>query len=86
MFNGRRIKALARLLAYPRLPEMRPFTWMNHIVTIGPLGPNILLFLFLIFVTLYCFVNHYYYRPPFYGSAPLALRSEWLAMASLPFL
>lgn len=86
MFNGHLIKAIARLLAYPQLPERRPYTWMNYIITIGPMGPNVLLFLFLIFVTLFCFVNKYYYRPPFYGSAPIALRSEWLAMATLPFL
>jgi len=31
-------------------------------------------------------INQYYYWPGFYGSASLYLKSEWIAMATLPFV
>jgi len=85
-FPGQRATAFARAFTYPRLPQRWPFTWANQFITIGPLGANILLLAGLIFVTVLCFNNNNNYRPPFYGSPPLGLRSEWLAMASLPFI
>ncbi|KAK0463998.1 ferric reductase NAD binding domain-containing protein [Desarmillaria tabescens] len=54
--------------------------------TAGNQGQTLLLAAGFLFTTLYCFADTYYYRPPFYGSSPLGLRSEWLAMAMLPFL
>ncbi|KAG9052245.1 hypothetical protein FS842_010248 [Serendipita sp. 407] len=80
-----KLTALLRLLTYPRLPY--PIAKIvNYVWTIGPLGPNILLFIALLYTSLYCWVNEYYYRPPFYGSPPLALRSEWIATALVPFV
>ncbi|PVF99996.1 hypothetical protein CPB86DRAFT_256586 [Serendipita vermifera] len=74
-----------RVLTYPRLPY--PVARIvNPIWTVGPLGPNILLFIVLVFISMYCWVNEYFYRSPFYGSPPLAMRSEWLACALIPFL
>ncbi|KAG7447938.1 uncharacterized protein BT62DRAFT_965662 [Guyanagaster necrorhizus] len=77
--------ALFRLLAYPRVP-----TSVNRFIspwyTAGNQGQTLLLGAGFLFTTLYCFADTYYYRPPFYGSSPLGLRSEWLAMAMLPFL
>ncbi|KAG8830618.1 hypothetical protein FRC17_004625 [Serendipita sp. 399] len=56
--------ALLRLLTYPRLPY--PIAKIVNVVwTIGPLGPNILLFIALVYTNLWCWVNEYYYRPPF---------------------
>ncbi|WWD04408.1 hypothetical protein V865_002477 [Kwoniella europaea PYCC6329] len=77
------IISLLRMLTYPQLPHRQ---WLTWIWTFGPLGPNILLFAGLIFATGFTFINEYYYYPPFYGSAPLYLRSEWIAMATLPFI
>ncbi|OCF78055.1 hypothetical protein I204_02061 [Kwoniella mangroviensis CBS 8886] len=77
------VTSLLRMLTYPQLPHLQ---WLTWIWTFGPLGPNILLFAGLIFATGFTFINEYYYYPPFYGSAPLYLRSEWIAMATLPFV
>ncbi|KAK0459861.1 ferric reductase NAD binding domain-containing protein [Desarmillaria tabescens] len=77
--------ALFRLLAYPRIP-----TSVNRFIspwyTAGNQGQTLLLAAGFLFTTLYCFADTYYYRPPFYGASPLGLRSEWPAMAMLPFL
>nr|XP_019043738.1 hypothetical protein I302_08319 [Kwoniella bestiolae CBS 10118]OCF22668.1 hypothetical protein I302_08319 [Kwoniella bestiolae CBS 10118] len=78
-----KLSAISRLLTYPQLPHRG---WVSYIWTFGPLGPNILLGAGLIFATGFTFINEYYYYPPFYGSAPLYLRSEWIAMATLPFV
>ncbi|RXK35856.1 hypothetical protein M231_06862 [Tremella mesenterica] len=78
-----RILAVARILTYPQLP------YSNRLVliwTFGPLGPNLLLAGGLVLVSLLTWINKYYYYAPFYGSAPLYLRSEWIAMATLPFV
>ncbi|PVG01315.1 hypothetical protein CPB86DRAFT_97231 [Serendipita vermifera] len=77
--------AMARLLTYPRLPYYLA-RFVNHLWAVGPLGPNIMLFLLFVFTSFYCWINKYYYRPPFYGSPPVSLRSEWIAVALLPFL
>ncbi|KIM23350.1 hypothetical protein M408DRAFT_77606 [Serendipita vermifera MAFF 305830] len=80
-----RIIATARLLTYPRLPYSSARV-LNYVWAIGPLGPNIILFIGLLFVSMYCWVNSYYYRLPFYGSPAIALRSEWIATALMPFV
>ncbi|KIY46543.1 hypothetical protein FISHEDRAFT_60309 [Fistulina hepatica ATCC 64428] len=80
-----KVYAVFRYLTYPRLP-----TSVSRFITswykAPSLGPTLLLAAGFVFTTLYCFADTYYYRPPFYGSSPLGLRSEWLAMAMLPFL
>ncbi|OCF42658.1 hypothetical protein I317_03517 [Kwoniella heveanensis CBS 569] len=78
-----RAVALLRLLTYPQLPVNK---WLSLLWTFGPLGPNLLLLAGLLFVSAFTWINQYYYYPPYYGSAPLYLRSEWLAMATLPFV
>ncbi|KAF9021522.1 hypothetical protein BDZ89DRAFT_957440 [Hymenopellis radicata] len=80
-----RAYAIFRYIGYPRLP-----TSVNRFIAPFYTSSNRANFLLLlagfIFTTLYCFAVTNYYRPPFYGSPPLGLRSEWLAMATLPFL
>ncbi|KAF8915378.1 hypothetical protein CPB85DRAFT_1251539 [Mucidula mucida] len=80
-----RAYAISRYIGYPRLP-----TSVNRFITPFYTSSNCASFLLLlagfVFTTLYCFAVTNYYRPPFYGSPPLGLRSEWLAMATLPFL
>ncbi|WVF68300.1 hypothetical protein IAT40_003065 [Kwoniella sp. CBS 6097] len=78
-----RIAASCRLFTYPQPPYNRP---LSLLWTFGPLGPNLLLVGGLLFVSCFTWINEYYYYPPYYGSAPLYLRSEWLAMATLPFV
>ncbi|KIM21864.1 hypothetical protein M408DRAFT_18293 [Serendipita vermifera MAFF 305830] len=80
-----KIIATARLLSYPRLPYPTARI-VNYLWAVGPLGPNILLFIGFLYFNLYCWVNPWYYRLPFYGSPPLGLRSEWIATALLPFV
>ncbi|PBK78328.1 hypothetical protein ARMSODRAFT_947219 [Armillaria solidipes] len=77
--------ALFRLLAYPRIP-IAVNRFISPWYTAGNQGQTLLLAAGFLFTTLYCFADTYNYRPPFYGSSPLGLRSEWLAMAMLPFL
>ncbi|KAK0459862.1 uncharacterized protein EV420DRAFT_294365 [Desarmillaria tabescens] len=77
--------ALFRLLTYPRIP-ISVNRFISPWYTAGNQGQTLLLAAGFLFTTLYCFADTYYYRPPFYGSSPLGLRSEWLAMAMLPFL
>jgi hypothetical protein len=72
-----------RVLTYPRF---RPHNLLDWVWTFGPLGPNLLLIASLLFASCFTWINQYYYFAPFYGSAPLYLRSEWIAMATLPFL
>ncbi|WVQ95851.1 hypothetical protein IAU59_002950 [Kwoniella sp. CBS 9459] len=78
-----KMAALARAFTYPQLPPNR---WSALLWTFGPLGPNLILGAGVVFTTCFTFINKYYYYPPYYGSAPLYLRSEWLAMATLPFV
>ncbi|KAK0228685.1 ferric reductase NAD binding domain-containing protein [Armillaria fumosa] len=77
--------AFFRLLTYPRIP-ISVNRFISPWYTAGNQGQTLLLAAGFLFTTLYCFADTYYYRPPFYGSSPLGLRSEWLAMAMLPFL
>ncbi|KIY72479.1 hypothetical protein CYLTODRAFT_417875 [Cylindrobasidium torrendii FP15055 ss-10] len=77
--------AFARAVGYRRLPTFIG-RFVAPWVTVGNRATTLLLLLGTLFTTLYMFALTYYYRPPFYGSAPLGLRSEWLAMATLPFL
>lgn len=98
-----KVMAISRALTYPRLPY--PIArFINYLWAVGPLGPNILLFILLIFTSFYCWINEWHYRPPFCksslrltpgsnadfrsldGSPPVAMRSEWIAVALLPFL
>ncbi|CAG7852944.1 SubName: Full=Related to ferric reductase {ECO:0000313/EMBL:CCA75406.1} [Serendipita indica DSM 11827] len=81
----KKLLALLRLFSYPRLPYSVSRI-VNTVWTIGSLGPNIMLFIALLFTSLYCWVARYYYSAPFYGSPPLALRSEWIATALIPFV
>lgn len=78
-----RVVAVLRLGTYPRLPhhQLASMLW-----TFGPLGPNLLLVAGLLFASCLTWINKYYYYAQFYGSAPLYLRSEWIAMATLPFV
>lgn len=80
-----KLVALLRVCSYPRLPYSIARI-VNVVWTIGPLGPNIMLFIALLFTSLYCWVARHYYSTPFYGSPPLALRSEWIATALIPFV
>lgn len=80
-----KIFALARLSTYPRLPYGVAHA-VNYVWAVGPLGPNILLFLGLLYASLYCWANPYLFRPPFYGSPPVGLRSEWICVALIPFV
>ncbi|EJD54204.1 hypothetical protein AURDEDRAFT_148086 [Auricularia subglabra TFB-10046 SS5] len=77
--------AMARWAVYARLPW-----WLERriapIYTSGSFAQTAFLGTAFVFCTGWCFGITYYYRPPFYGSSPLGLRSEWLAMAMLPFL
>jgi hypothetical protein len=75
--------AFLRVLTYPRF---RPHSLIDWVWTFGPLGHNLLLIAGLLYASCFTWINQYYYFPPFYGSAPLYLRSEWIAMATLPFL
>lgn len=75
--------AASRAMTYPQLKPSRALSLMW---TFGPLGPNILIFIGLLFSSCVTWIAKYYYYAPFYGSAPLFLRSEWIAMATLPFL
>jgi len=54
--------------------------------TAGPLGPNVILIAGLALASGLPWINQYYYLPRFYGSASLYLKSEWIAMATLPFV
>jgi len=77
------LAAVFRLATYPRL---QPNRLIDMMWTLGPIGPNVLLATGLLFVSCLTWINEYYYYPPYYGSAPLYLRSEWIAMATLPFV
>ncbi|EGG03330.1 uncharacterized protein MELLADRAFT_78600 [Melampsora larici-populina 98AG31] len=72
------LSAFTRMLSYPQSG------WLFGMIPSA--GPSILLFGFLIFSTLACFVPRPYYRPPNFGSPPLSLRSEWIATAMVPWL
>lgn len=76
-FNPK-ISAYARLISYPQS------NWFNGIIPAT--GPSILLFLFLLFTNLICFIPRPYYRPPNYGSSVLGLRTEWVATAMMPWI
>lgn len=75
-----RVAAALRLATYPRTSKY-PSVW-----TWGPLGPNLILLAGLLLASGLTWINSYYYYAPYYGSAPLYLRSEWVAMATLPFV
>lgn len=75
--------ATARGLSYPRL---EPHRVLDAVWSVGAMGPNWILLGGLLFSTAITFINRYYYYLPFYGSSPLYLRSEWVAMACMPFL
>ncbi|WRT69878.1 uncharacterized protein IL334_006869 [Kwoniella shivajii] len=79
-----RLSAISRLFTYPQIPRYQDY--LSWLWIFGPLGPNLILFAGLVFASCFTFINEYYYYPPFYGSAPLYLRSEWIAMATLPFV
>ena len=81
-----KVAAVSRALSYPSLPPTGRFSLLYLLWTFGPLGPNILLGLGLVFASGFTWINQYYYFAPYYGSAPLYLRSEWIAMATLPFV
>ncbi|EGG10769.1 uncharacterized protein MELLADRAFT_93486 [Melampsora larici-populina 98AG31] len=73
-----KISAYARLISYPQS------NWLGGIIPAT--GPSILLFLFLLFTNLICFIPRPYYRPPNYGSSVLGLRTEWVATAMMPWI
>ncbi|KAG0143311.1 hypothetical protein CROQUDRAFT_673009 [Cronartium quercuum f. sp. fusiforme G11] len=73
-----RISAFFRLLSY------RQSGWLYGILPAA--GPTFLLVAFLVFSTALCFGRRPYHRPPAFGSPPLALRSEWVATAMIPWL
>ncbi|WOO83795.1 uncharacterized protein LOC62_05G007315 [Vanrija pseudolonga] len=77
-----RLAAALRALSYPRL---RP-SFLDYFWTGAPLGPNIVIVAGALIATGLTFGNQYYYWAPYYGSSPLCLRSEWIAMATLPFV
>ncbi|WWC66087.1 uncharacterized protein I303_108709 [Kwoniella dejecticola CBS 10117] len=84
--QGRYVPTAAERTAYQaaRIPWAKQV--LSWVWTFGALGPNLVLFAGLLFATGFTFINEYYYYPPFYGSAPLYLRSEWIAMATLPLI
>lgn len=75
--------AVSRWISYPRI---RSVPFIHHIWTLGPLGPNVLILLGLVFTSCLEWINKYYFFPPWYGSAPLFLRAGWIALACLPFI
>lgn len=82
---ARRLSALCRLATYPRLPR-NISSKVDLIWTTTPLGPSLITIAGLIVSTCICFVNKYQYFLPFYGSSPLYLRAEWIALAMMPFV
>ncbi|EFP91174.2 uncharacterized protein PGTG_16919 [Puccinia graminis f. sp. tritici CRL 75-36-700-3] len=96
--NGiKRLHSLNRIMGFPSVvrfhPKISAFFRMTSYPqsrfwggAIPPLGPSFLLFGFLLFSTLVCFLRRPYYRPPNYGSSPLGLRSEWVATAMVPWM
>ncbi|KZV71420.1 hypothetical protein PENSPDRAFT_675358 [Peniophora sp. CONT] len=81
----RKVMAFGRWTAYLRLPYAVD-RWIAPLYTTGSLAQTTLLAFAFIFCTGWCFGISYWYRPAFWGSSPLGLRSEWLAIAMLPFL
>lgn len=73
-----KISAFFRTMSYPQLRF-----WGG---SIPPLGPSFLLFGFLLFSTLVCFLRRPYYRPPNFGSSPLGVRSDLIATAMVPWI
>ncbi|KAH9814963.1 hypothetical protein DFH28DRAFT_894092 [Melampsora americana] len=73
-----KISAYARLISYPQS------SWLNGLMPAT--GPSILLFLFLLFTNLICFIPRPYYRPPNYGSSVLGLRANWISAAMMPWI
>jgi hypothetical protein len=59
---------------------------LDYFWTTAPLGPNIVIIAGALIATALTFGNKWYYWLPYYGSSPLCLRSEWIAMATLPFV
>jgi len=78
IYHHPKISALFRMASYPQLNVFR--------VQLPPLGPSILLFGFLTYSTLVCFLRRPFYRPPHYGGSPLGIRAEWVATAMAPWL
>ncbi|KAI0314730.1 ferric reductase NAD binding domain-containing protein [Amylostereum chailletii] len=85
--SGRKaqVYALLRWLAYSYIPPSVN-KYIAPVYTTGSFAQTFTLFGGFLFCTMYCFAITYYYRPPLYGSSPLGLRSEWIAMAMLPFI
>jgi hypothetical protein len=82
--GGKKLTALFRLASYPELPYRPINEW---IWSFGPLGPNLILIGGLFLASCMVWISDLpYYRPPWYGSSLLLLRSEWIAMATLPFI
>ncbi|KAL1406279.1 hypothetical protein Q8F55_007975 [Vanrija albida] len=76
------VAAALRAVAYPRA---RP-SFVDRLYTLPSLGPGVVSVAGALLATGLTFGNKWFYWAPYYGSSPLCLRSEWIAMATLPFV
>jgi predicted ferric reductase len=76
--------ALFRWIFYRPIPD---FVWNNHRFTFSSLAVLTCVFLTLVFVTLYCFLQQpLYWESIQFGSPPLAIRSGMIAVAMTPWI